>query len=175
MSSAALVDLRLRRWTARSARPIRPRTLRGLLATGRAAYDRRRDHERGGGGNRARRRHAGSAGYADGPAMALGLGATDESLISVIAGTWSLNQLATRTPVTDGSVSAVIAGPRAGEFVLTDGSPTSASAFEWFVDSVLRRAVGDQSTKKRRCSTSATGKSRQDASQEATSPISFPI
>ena len=77
--------------------------------------------------------------------MALGLGATDESLISVIAGTWSLNQLATRTPVTDGSVSAVIAGPRAGEFVLTDGSPTSASAFEWFVDSVLRRAVGDQS------------------------------
>ena len=29
--------------------------------------------------------------------MALGLGATDESVISVIAGTWSLNQLATRT------------------------------------------------------------------------------
>ena len=77
--------------------------------------------------------------------MALALGATDESLISVIAGTWALNQLATRTPVKDGSVSAVIAGPRAGEFVLTDGSPTSASAFEWFVDSVLRRAPGHES------------------------------
>ena len=37
-----------------------------------------------------------SAGYADGPAMALGLGAVDDSLISVIAGTWGLNQLVSR-------------------------------------------------------------------------------
>ena len=74
---------------------------------------------------------------ADGPAMALGLGATDESLISVIAGTWGLNQLSSRTPITDGSISAPIFGPRPGEFVLTDAGPTSASAFEWLVNSVL--------------------------------------
>ena len=78
-----------------------------------------------------------SAGYADGPAMALGLGATDETLISVISGTWGLNQLASRTPITDGSISAPILGPRPGEFILTDAGPTSASAFEWFVDSVF--------------------------------------
>ncbi len=81
-----------------------------------------------------------SAGYADGPAMALGLGATDESLLSIISGTWGLNQLASRTPTTDGSISAPILGPRPGEFILTDAGPTSASAFEWFVDSVIGRA-----------------------------------
>ena len=83
-----------------------------------------------------------SAGYADGPAMALGLGAIDESLLSIISGTWGLNQLASRTPTTDGSISAAILGPRPGEFILTDAGPTSASAFEWFVDSVVSRADG---------------------------------
>ena len=83
-----------------------------------------------------------SAGYADGPAMALGLGATDESLLSVISGTWGLNQLASRTPTADGSISAVILGPRPGEFVLTVAGPTSASALEWFVESVVSRADG---------------------------------
>jgi L-xylulokinase len=83
-----------------------------------------------------------STGYADGPAMALGLGAIDESLISVIAGTWGLNQLSSRTPVADGSISALIVGPRPGEYVLNDAAPTSASAFEWFVDSVVSAADG---------------------------------
>ena len=85
-----------------------------------------------------------STGYADGPAMALGLGAVDESLISVIAGTWSLNQLVSRTPVADGSIAVTIAGPRPGEFVLTDASPTSASAFEWFVNAVVSAADGSR-------------------------------
>lgn len=146
MSSAALIDLRLRRWTPAALAPFGLERYARLFGDGveplgiAGAVTRKAAAETG--------LAAGtpvSAGYADGPAMALGLGATDESLISVIAGTWSLNQLATRTPVTDGSLSAVIAGPRAGEFVLTDGSPTSASAFEWFVDSVLRRAAGDRS------------------------------
>jgi len=81
-----------------------------------------------------------STGYADGPAMALGLGAIDESLISVIAGTWGLNQLASRVPVKDGSINALILGPRPGEYVLNDAAPTSASTFEWFVDSVVGAA-----------------------------------
>ena len=112
MSSASLTDQRLRRWTPAALEPfglgryarlfddgVEPLTIAGAV-TERAAA------ETG--------LVAGtpvSAGYADGPAMALGLGATDESLISVIAGTWGLNQLATRAPSTDGSVAAVIAGP----------------------------------------------------------------
>jgi L-xylulokinase len=141
MSSASLTDQRLRRWAPAALDPfglgryarlfgdgVEPLTVAGAV-TERAAA------ETG--------LVAGtpvSAGYADGPAMALGLGATDESLISVIAGTWGLNQLATGAPATDGSVAAVIAGPRPGEFVVTDAGPTSASAFEWFVDSVVGRA-----------------------------------
>ena len=141
MSSAGLTDQRRRRWAPAALAPfglgrhanlfgdgVEPLTIAGAVTTRAAA-------ETG--------LAAGtpvSAGYADGPAMALGLGATDENLISVIAGTWGLNQLSTRKPSTEGSVAAVIAGPRPGEFVLTDAGPTSASAFEWFVDSVLGRA-----------------------------------
>ncbi len=141
MSSASLADQRLRRWTpaalhafglARHARlfgeGVEPLTIAGAV-TSRAAAE-----------TGLAEGTPVSAGYADGPAMALGLGATDESLISVIAGTWGLNQLATRTPATDGSVAAVIAGPRPGEFIVTDAGPTSASAFEWLVDSVIGRA-----------------------------------
>ena len=141
MSSASLTDQRLRRWTPEVLEPfglsryarlfgegVEPLTVAGAVTEKAAA-------ETG--------LAAGtlvSAGYADGPAMALGLGATDESVISVIAGTWGLNQLATSTPATDGTVASVIAGPRPGAFVVTDAGPTSASAFEWFVDSIVGQA-----------------------------------
>ena len=81
-----------------------------------------------------------SAGYADGPAMALGLGAVDDSLISVIAGTWGLNELVSRAPPAEIGMSVSIVGARPGEFVITEAAPTSASAFEWFVDSVVQPA-----------------------------------
>ena len=141
MSSANLVDQRLRRWTPAALEPfglsryarlfgdgVEPLTIAGAVTASAAAETGLAE------GTPV------SAGYADGPAMALGLGATDESLISVIAGTWGLNQLATSAPATDGSAAAVIAGPEPGEFIVTDAGPTSASAFEWFVDSVIGRA-----------------------------------
>ena len=138
MSSASLTDQRASPLDARSARSfglgrharlfgegVEPLTIAGAVT------------ERGRGRNGLAAGTPVSAGYADGPAMALGLGATDENLISVIAGTWGLNQLATKAPATDGCLTAVIAGPRLGDFVVTDASPTSASAFEWLVNSVL--------------------------------------
>jgi L-xylulokinase len=138
MSSASLADQRLRRWTPEALEPFglsRYARLFGdgvepLTVTG--AVTKKASAETGlAVGTPV------SAGYADGPAMALGLGATDESLISVIAGTWGLNQLATSAPATDGTVSSVIAGPKPGAFIVTDAGPTSASAFEWFVDSLV--------------------------------------
>ena len=141
MSSASLADQRLRRWTPDVLEPfglsryarlfgdgVEPRTIAGAVTEKAAA-------ETGLAAGTSV-----SAGYADGPAMALGLGATDESLISVIAGTWGLNQLATSAPMTEGTVASVIAGPELGEFVVTDAGPTSASAFEWFIDSIVGRA-----------------------------------
>jgi L-xylulokinase len=142
LSSGGLIEQRLRRFTptvlnelglARYVRlfgeTIEPLTVAGVLGAEAA---------------RATGLLAGtpvSAGYADGPAMAIALGAIDESLVSVVSGTWGLNQLATRAPVDDGSVHAPIVGPRPGEYVLTNAGPNSASAFEWFVNSVLGPAA----------------------------------
>lgn len=53
-----------------------------------------------------------------------------------------MNQLASRVPVKDGSINALIVGPRPGEYVLNDAAPTSAGTFEWFVDSVVSAADG---------------------------------
>jgi L-xylulokinase len=75
-----------------------------------------------------------SAGYADGPAMLLALGITDGALLNVVAGTWGLNQVVAREPVSDGSILGCTLGARAGEYILVDGGVTSASAFEWFVE-----------------------------------------
>jgi len=83
-----------------------------------------------------------SAGYADGPAMLLAMGVVDESLLHVVSGTWGLNQLLSRNPVKDGSIMASICAARPGEFVLVESSVTSASAFEWFVDTVLAKGPG---------------------------------
>ncbi len=74
--------------------------------------------------------------------MLLALGVVDETLLTVIAGTWGLNQLAARTPTTDGSILCCSLGPRPGDFVLIDGGPTSASNFEWLVDRVVAPARG---------------------------------
>ena len=78
-----------------------------------------------------------TAGSADGHAMLLALGIVDETLLNVVAGTWGLNQLATRTPTMDGSILCCTLGPRPGDYVLIDGAPTSASTFEWLVDRVV--------------------------------------
>ncbi len=85
-----------------------------------------------------------SAGFADGPAMLLGLGIADDSRLNVIAGTWGLNQLLTRTPTTDGSILGCTLGPRPGEYVLVDGGATSASAFEWFVETIRPAGPADR-------------------------------
>jgi len=143
LSSGGLIDQKLRRWTptvlellglGRHAQlfgeAMEPLTIAGKVSQRAAA-------ETG-----LVAGTAVSAGYADGPSMAIGLGATDESLISLISGTWGLNQLASRIPVTDGSISAPILGPRPGEFILIHAAPTSASAFEWFVDSVIGSVDG---------------------------------
>jgi len=150
LSSSGLIDQRLRRFTpdvlnalglGRYARlfgeAIEPLTVAGVVNDAAA---------------RATGLVAGtpvSAGYADGPAMAIALGAIDESLVSVVSGTWGLNQLATRTPVDDGSVHAPILGPRPGEFSLCNAGPNSASAFEWFVNSALGPAAAGRRDRQR--------------------------
>ena len=74
-----------------------------------------------------------SSGYADGPAMALATGVSDATRISVVAGTWGLNQLVSPEPRTDGAILACSLGLRSGEYIHVEGGPTSAGALEWFL------------------------------------------
>jgi len=83
-----------------------------------------------------------SAGFADNLAMATALGIVDDSHLHVVSGTWGLNQLISTSAPTDGSFLAAMLGARPGEYVLVDGGATSASTFEWFVDTIVAPAIG---------------------------------
>ncbi len=83
-----------------------------------------------------------SAGFADNLAMATALGIVDDSHLHVVSGTWGLNQLIANSAPSDGSILAAMLGARPGEYVLVDGGATSASTFEWFVDTIVAPATG---------------------------------
>ena len=78
-----------------------------------------------------------SAGYADGPAMMLALGAVEESDLAIISGTWGLNQVISSKPINDGSILATMASATPDKFVLVDGSANSASVLQWMLDRLL--------------------------------------
>jgi L-xylulokinase len=79
-----------------------------------------------------------SAGCCDNLAIMYGSGVTDSQAIVVISGTWGLHQSFLDKPVTDGSLVIVSHGAKPGEYLAIEGSPTSASTLEWFVDTFVR-------------------------------------
>lgn len=79
-----------------------------------------------------------SAGPSDTLANLLGSGVGDDSMVSVIAGTWSINQCLAATPVDDGSVFATLVSMEPGTHLLAENSPTSTSNLEWFLDCLVR-------------------------------------
>ena len=105
-----------------------------------------------------------AAGAADGHAMMLALGILDDTLLNVTAGTWGLNQLAPRTPTTDGSILASTLGCRPGDHILIDGAPTSASTFEWLVERIIgpTRPLEDRDAVYRWCNEAVAALSEAD-------------
>jgi L-xylulokinase len=79
-----------------------------------------------------------AAGCCDNLAIMNGSGVTDTQSIVVISGTWGLHQSYLDKPVTDGSLVIVAHGARPGEYLAIEGSPTSASTLEWFVETFVR-------------------------------------
>lgn len=71
-------------------------------------------------------------------AAALATGTVDESLITVISGTWANNQYIGREPVVSRDLFSTTAFARPGYYLMLEGSPTSASNLEWFVREFLR-------------------------------------
>lgn len=78
------------------------------------------------------------AGYFDVVASALGSGAVGAGAASIVAGSWSINQVFSETPVRDERVFMVAAcGP--GRFVNMENSATSAANLEWYVRTLVER------------------------------------
>ncbi|MDA4846640.1 FGGY-family carbohydrate kinase [Hoeflea poritis] len=78
------------------------------------------------------------AGYFDVVASALGSGAGQAGGASIIAGTWSINQVFSEAPVRDPSVFMVSAfGPN--RYVNIEASATSAANLEWYVRELVER------------------------------------
>ena len=78
------------------------------------------------------------AGYFDVISSALGSGVVAPGAASIIAGTWSINQVISSAPVVDPSVFMVSAfGP--DRYMNMDNSATSASNLEWYVRELVER------------------------------------
>jgi len=82
-----------------------------------------------------------SAGCCDNLAIMYGSGITNSDSVVVVSGTWGLHQSFLDKPVKDGSLVICGHGAIPGEYLAIEGSPTSASTLEWFVDTFVRGHV----------------------------------
>lgn len=78
------------------------------------------------------------AGFFDVVASALGSGAVGAGAVSIVLGSWSINQIFADSPARDPRVFMVTAfGP--GRFASMDNSATSAANLEWYVRTLIER------------------------------------
>lgn len=77
-------------------------------------------------------------GYFDVIASALGSGVVNSGEASIIAGTWSINQVLSEAPVVDRNVF-MASGFAPGRFVNIEASATSAANLEWYVREFVER------------------------------------
>lgn len=78
------------------------------------------------------------AGLFDVVANALGSGVVDEGQASIIAGTWSINQVVARAPIADRRVFMISAFAE-DRVVAIESSATSAANLEWYVRAFMDR------------------------------------
>lgn len=75
-----------------------------------------------------------AGGMFDIDACAIATGITDEEKVSIVAGTWSINQYITQTPIVSKDLFLNTIYCMKGYRLITEASPTSASNLEWFVE-----------------------------------------
>ena len=78
-----------------------------------------------------------AAGMFDIDACAVAVNVTEEDRVCMIAGTWSINEYISKTPITDGSVMMNSVFCRPEYYLIEESSPTSASNNEWFINTFL--------------------------------------
>lgn len=85
-----------------------------------------------------------SAGCCDNLAVMYGTGAVGFGELVVMSGTWGLHQVILDRPPPSGRISFVDHAAAPGQWLCIEGSPSSASNFEWFVETFLRRGGEEQ-------------------------------
>ncbi len=78
-----------------------------------------------------------AGGMFDIDACAVAMDVTDEENLCVIAGTWSINEYVSKTPVLNKSVMMNSLFCLPGHYLVEECSPTSAGNYEWFKDLFL--------------------------------------
>jgi len=73
-------------------------------------------------------------------ASAMGTGITSSELLCIVAGTWSINQFISPVPIESDSLFMCSALCIPETWLITEGSPTSASNLEWFVTQVMPKS-----------------------------------
>lgn len=70
-------------------------------------------------------------------ACALAVGAVEREQVCMIAGTWSINEYVSDTPVTDGTMAMNSLFCQGGKYLIEESSPTSAGNLEWMLRRIL--------------------------------------
>ncbi len=68
----------------------------------------------------------------------LAVGMVDESVLNVIVGSWANNQVLSKKPVVNKEFFSTTVYGVEGYYLMLEGSPTSASNMEWFVERFLQ-------------------------------------
>jgi len=81
------------------------------------------------------------SGCLDCEAAAIGSGVAGPADLSIVAGTWAINQVfSARPPRPSGGLFLVNPSAQPGRWLVVEGSPNSASHFDWFVRAATGRA-----------------------------------
>ena len=79
-----------------------------------------------------------AGGMFDIDACGLASGMIDDKQLCMVAGTWGNNQFVSKTPVVDKDVFMTSCYSIPGYYLMLEGSPTSASNFEWFASEFFK-------------------------------------
>lgn len=78
-----------------------------------------------------------AAGMFDVNACGIATGLCDEEKMCMIAGTWSINEFISKSPITNGSVALNSMFCIPEYYLIEESSPTSAGNLEWFINNLL--------------------------------------
>lgn len=82
-----------------------------------------------------------AGGVMDVVAGALAAGLVEENELTVITGTWSINEVLSRTVTDEGKVWLTVPYPIEDTYLFLDASPNGVANLDWYINSVIRPAL----------------------------------